>query len=81
MTNDVQERRGFRASDLSMLLGKKGSLKEFGILGALVVIVVAFQIATEGTTLSSNNLINIIPDHYQTHWPRPPCAHDGQPER
>ena len=60
MTDGVQEQQRFRASDLSMLFGKKGSLKEFGILGALVVIVVAFQIVTEGTTLSSNNLINII---------------------
>ncbi|SDH76835.1 multiple monosaccharide ABC transporter permease [Agrococcus jejuensis] len=60
MTNDVQERRRFRISDLSMLFGKKGSLKEFGILGALVVIVVVFQIATDGATLSSGNLINVV---------------------
>lgn len=60
MTNDVQERRRFRVSDLSMLFGKKGSLKEFGILGALVVIVVVFQIATEGATLSPGNLINVV---------------------
>lgn len=60
MTNDVQERKGFRASDLSMLFGKKGSLKEFGILGALVVIVVGFQILTGGTTLAPGNVINLV---------------------
>lgn len=60
MSDATQQSSRFRIGDLSMLLGKRGSLKEFGILGALVVIVVAFQIATEGTTLSSNNLINII---------------------
>lgn len=60
MTNEVQERKGFRLSDLSMLFGKKGSVKEFGILGALVVIVLVFQFTTGGTTLSSGNLINLV---------------------
>lgn len=60
MTDPVlAERRGFLA-EFSMLFGKKGSLKEFGILGALIVIVVAFQIATGGTTLASGNVINIV---------------------
>ena len=50
MSDGATPRRGFLA-EASMLFGKKGSLKEFGILGALIVIVLAFQLATNGTTL------------------------------
>nr|WP_083587189.1 multiple monosaccharide ABC transporter permease [Agrococcus sp. Marseille-P2731] len=59
MTERVAERRGF-LTEFSMLFGKQGSLKEFGILGALIVIVLAFQIATSGTTLAPGNVINIV---------------------
>ncbi|WP_446698591.1 multiple monosaccharide ABC transporter permease [Agrococcus sp. KRD186] len=47
-------------AEFSMLFGKRGSLKEFGILGALIVIVLAFQFATGGTTLAPGNVINIV---------------------
>jgi putative multiple sugar transport system permease protein len=59
MTDRVDGRRGFLA-EFSMLFGKRGSLKEFGILGALIVIVLAFQFATGGTTLAPGNVINIV---------------------
>jgi putative multiple sugar transport system permease protein len=59
MSDGAMPRRGFLA-EASMLFGKKGSLKEFGILGALIVIVLAFQLATSGTTLSSGNVINLV---------------------
>ncbi len=37
-----------------------GGGRQYGILGALVVIIIFFQVATGGKTLDSNNLINII---------------------
>jgi putative multiple sugar transport system permease protein len=47
--------------DLSKMFGGAQSAgRQFGILGALILIVVIFQIATGGKTLDPNNLINII---------------------
>jgi putative multiple sugar transport system permease protein len=37
-----------------------GGGRQFGILGALVVIIVFFQIATSGKTLDPSNLINLV---------------------
>ncbi|WP_354025534.1 multiple monosaccharide ABC transporter permease [Conyzicola nivalis] len=46
--------------DLKNLFGGGGSLKQFGILGALVVIILIFQIWTGGKTLQPGNIINIV---------------------
>ena len=40
--------------------GGQSSLRQFGILGALIVIIIFFQIATGGKTLQSGNVINIV---------------------
>ncbi|GAA5150268.1 sugar ABC transporter permease [Microbacterium pseudoresistens] len=65
-TTGTESPRGFQFSDLrAMFGGAQSSLRQFGILGSLVVIILIFQIATmilkpNGTTLSSGNLINVI---------------------
>lgn len=40
--------------------GGQSSLRQFGILGSLIVIIVIFQIWTDGLTLSPTNLINVV---------------------
>lgn len=61
MTADnTTERRGFRASDIWLIFGRRGSLKQLSILGALVIIIMIFQVWTNGTTLSSGNVINLV---------------------
>jgi len=40
--------------------GGQSTLRQFGILGSLVVIIVLFQILTNGLTLSPGNLINVV---------------------
>lgn len=61
------EKRGFHFGDIKKMFGGGGtsSLRQFGILGSLLVIVLFFQIVTminnpNGATLSPNNLINVI---------------------
>lgn len=51
---------GFQIRDLKKLFGGGGSLKQFGILGALVVIIIIFQVWTGGKTLQPGNIINIV---------------------
>ncbi|HWR85941.1 MAG TPA: multiple monosaccharide ABC transporter permease [Rhodoglobus sp.] len=47
--------------DLGKMFGGTSSAgRQFGILGALIVIIVLFQVLTRGKTLDPNNLINII---------------------
>jgi putative multiple sugar transport system permease protein len=60
MADTQSERRGFRLGDLWQIFGQRGSLKKFGILGALVIIILIFQIWTGGTTLSPGNAINLV---------------------
>lgn len=61
MTAETTEgRRGFRLSDIWLIFGRRGSMKRLGILGALVVIILIFQIWTNGTTLSPGNVINLV---------------------
>ncbi|HEV7741321.1 MAG TPA: multiple monosaccharide ABC transporter permease [Pseudolysinimonas sp.] len=55
------EKPGFRLRDLQKMFGGSQSTgRQFGILGALVVIIVLFQFLTGGKTLDPNNLINIV---------------------
>jgi putative multiple sugar transport system permease protein len=60
------EKRGFRFSDLrTMFGGGQSTLRQFGILGSLIVIILLFQVLTlvfrgAGLTLSSGNLINVV---------------------
>jgi putative multiple sugar transport system permease protein len=62
MTTSAAETKksgGFR--DIRMIFGgAQSSARQFGILGALVVIIVFFQIITGGKTLNPSNLINIV---------------------
>lgn len=43
-----------------MFGGSTSSLRQFGILFSLIAIIVVFQIWTNGTTLSPQNLINVV---------------------
>lgn len=53
--------RGFNIRDLGKMFGGSQSTgRQFGILGALVVIIVLFQILTRGKTLDPVNLINLV---------------------
>lgn len=48
-------------ADLKKVFGAgTSSLRQFGILASLIVIILVFQIWTGGTTLSSQNLINVV---------------------
>ncbi|WP_022891309.1 multiple monosaccharide ABC transporter permease [Agromyces subbeticus] len=48
-------------SDLRKVFGGgQSSLRQFGILGSLIVIILIFQIWTGGLTLSPTNLINVV---------------------
>lgn len=69
MTTDLTTtKRGFHFSDIRKMFGSNGtsSLRQFGILGSLIVIIVLFEILTllrngpNGATLTSGNLINVI---------------------
>ncbi|HAM25920.1 MAG TPA: sugar ABC transporter permease, partial [Microbacteriaceae bacterium] len=42
------------------MFGSGSSTRQVGILGALIVIIVIFQIATGGLTLDPINLINLV---------------------
>lgn len=55
-----QPKSAFRLGDIKNLFGEGGSLKQFGILAALILIIVGAQIWTGGKTLSSGNLINLV---------------------
>ena len=55
------ENRGFHFRDLGKMMGGgQSTLRQFGILGSLVVIIIIFQIWTQGLTLSPGNLINVV---------------------
>ncbi|WP_311246012.1 multiple monosaccharide ABC transporter permease [Microbacterium sp. WCS2018Hpa-23] len=69
MTTDLTTtKRGFHFSDIRKMFGSNGtsSLRQFGILGSLIVIIALFEILTllrngpNGATLTSGNLINVI---------------------
>jgi putative multiple sugar transport system permease protein len=65
-TTTQTDKRGFRFSDIrSMFGGGQSVSRQFGILGALIVIILLFQVLTlifrgAGLTLSSGNLINVV---------------------
>jgi putative multiple sugar transport system permease protein len=60
MSDITNEKTGFRFGDIKKLFGSGGGLKQFGILGALIVIVLVFEIWTGGKTLQPGNLQNIV---------------------
>lgn len=57
-TATAKKSGGFR--DLGKMFGTGSSGRQVGILGALVVIIIFFQIATGGLTLDPTNLINLV---------------------
>ena len=58
-TAPVKKSGGIR--DLSKMFGAgQSGLRQFGILGALVLIIVIFEILTGGKTLEPGNVINIV---------------------
>jgi putative multiple sugar transport system permease protein len=67
-TDTTTAKRGFHFRDITKMFGGGGtsSLRQFGILGSLIVIILFFEIATllrngpRGATLTSGNLINVI---------------------
>lgn len=69
MTTDLTTaKRGFHFGDIRKMFGSNGTstLRQFGILGSLIVIIALFEILTllrngaNGATLTSGNLINVI---------------------
>ncbi|MFS0854558.1 multiple monosaccharide ABC transporter permease [Microbacterium sp. 179-I 3D4 NHS] len=67
-TDTTPAKSGFHFRDITKMFGGGGtsSLRQFGILGSLIVIIVLFEILTllrngpNGATLTSGNLINVI---------------------
>ena len=51
---------GFQLRDLGKMFGSGSNGRQVGILGALVVIIVFFQVFTGGLTLDPTNLINLV---------------------
>ncbi|GGF03546.1 multiple monosaccharide ABC transporter permease [Mycetocola zhadangensis] len=61
MSTTTQQKRSGGLRELGKMFGGgQSSGRQVGILGALVVIVVIFQIATGGLTLDPTNLINLV---------------------
>lgn len=61
MSDTTQAPKSGGIRDLAKMFGGSTSAgRQFGILGALILIIVVFQIWTGGKTLDPNNLINII---------------------
>ncbi|TFD74469.1 multiple monosaccharide ABC transporter permease [Cryobacterium fucosi] len=59
MSADTSPRGGLR--DLKKIFGGGSSnVRQFGILFSLIAIIVLFQVLTNGLTLSSGNLINLV---------------------
>lgn len=67
-TDTTATKRGFHFKDITKMFGGGGtsSLRQFGILGSLIVIIVLFEILTlwrngpDGATLTSGNVINVV---------------------
>ncbi|TFC37775.1 sugar ABC transporter permease [Cryobacterium sp. TMT2-17-1] len=60
MSEDTSTRRG-ALGDLKKIFGSGSSnLRQFGILFSLIAIILLFQYLTDGLTLSSGNLINLV---------------------
>lgn len=66
-TTTETEKHGFHFGDIrKMFGGAQSSLRQFGILGSLIVIILLFEVLTlvrngpNGATLTSGNLINVI---------------------
>jgi putative multiple sugar transport system permease protein len=61
MTDEAPARQRFQLRDLRKMMGGSQSTgRQFGILGALVVIIVLFQFLTDGKTLDTTNLLNLV---------------------
>lgn len=60
MTETATPKKSMRFRDLRMMFGGARSGRQFGILGALVVIIALFQVLTGGKTLDPTNLINLV---------------------
>jgi putative multiple sugar transport system permease protein len=59
--NRDQQKSGFHIRDLGKMFGgAQSSGRQVGILGALVVIIILFEILTGGLTLDPVNLINLV---------------------
>ncbi|MGW9631955.1 multiple monosaccharide ABC transporter permease [Agromyces sp. NPDC055520] len=56
----AQKKKGGLSDIRKIFGGGQSSLRQFGILGSLIVIIVIFQIWTNGLTLSPTNLINVV---------------------
>jgi putative multiple sugar transport system permease protein len=60
-TPEAPEKAGFQLRDLGKMFGgAQGTGRQVGILVALVVIIIFFQIATNGFTLDPANLMNLV---------------------
>ena len=60
-TPEAPEKSGFQLRDLGKMFGgAQGTGRQIGILAALVVIIIIFQIFTGGLTLNPTNLINLV---------------------
>ncbi|MCU1514753.1 MAG: araH, partial [Microbacteriaceae bacterium] len=63
MTAPIETKKdgGFHIRDLGKMFGgSTGTGRQVGILGALIVIIILFQILTGGLTLNPINLINLV---------------------
>jgi putative multiple sugar transport system permease protein len=59
-TEPTKKKSGGLADIRKVFGGGQSTLRQFGILGSLIVIIVFFQIMTDGLTLSPTNLINVV---------------------
>ncbi|UNX54444.1 sugar ABC transporter permease [Georgenia sp. TF02-10] len=58
---DAPARGSGRLSDIKKMFGGgQSTLRQFGIVGSLIVIILLFQVLTNGLTLSPGNLINVV---------------------
>ncbi|MFO7689731.1 MAG: multiple monosaccharide ABC transporter permease [Cryobacterium sp.] len=60
MSTDSVTASGQKKTPGRKIFGGKVNIRQFGILFSLIAIIVLFQILTDGLTLSSGNLINLV---------------------
>ncbi|WP_418969296.1 multiple monosaccharide ABC transporter permease [Alloscardovia omnicolens] len=59
-TGTVAQKAEKKASDNTLVSTIMGNLRQYGIVGALIVIVVAFQILTGGVLLKPNSFVSLL---------------------
>ncbi|EGT4752525.1 sugar ABC transporter permease, partial [Clostridioides difficile] len=59
-TGTVTQKAAKKVSDNTLLSTIMGNIRQYGIVGALIIIVLAFQILTGGVLLKPNSFVSLL---------------------